>query len=65
MLICRNNRKKKRLHKFLDQATFTDINYKSYRTTLVDIPADEIPAAIVEAKALIDGIDKERGRKNG
>ncbi|MBQ6344241.1 MAG: hypothetical protein IJI41_14050 [Anaerolineaceae bacterium] len=63
-LICRIRRKKQWLRKYLDRATFTDLDYKGNRVTLVKVPPRELPAAVVEAKALIDGIDKERGRKN-
>lgn len=63
-LIYHIRRKKRWLQKYLDQATFTDIYHKGYRVTLVDVPPDELPTAVAEARAMIDDIDKERGRKN-
>lgn len=53
-------RKKKRLSRFLVQVEFTNMIYKGYTVTLVDIPEYEMSDAIAEAKELIDGIDKER-----
>lgn len=63
-LIHRINRMKRRLRKYLDQATFTDIDYKGYRVTFVNMPTAKMSETFAEAKAMIDEIDKIRKERN-